>query len=294
MNILVTGANSGFGRLIVKDLAKAGHRVAGSVRDAEGRNAEAAADLRDLGVEIIDIDVTDETSVVNGVAAARGALGEIDVLINNAGVGVIGLQESFTDADFRRVFDINVFGVQRMIRAVLPQMRARRSGLILNISSLLGRVTFPFLGPYNATKWAIEAMSENYRTELSHFGVDVAVVEPGGFPTNFFGNLLRPSSRDRDAEYGDMAGAPDALLESLGATLAEIPEQSPQIVADAVVRVINMAPGTRPFRTEVDRSGMGEPIKPYNDQLASVTEALYTSFGMEGMLRLNVGETKAA
>lgn len=294
MNILVTGANSGFGKLIVTDLVKAGHRVAGSVRDPQGRNAEAATALRSLGVEVVDIDVADDASVNYGVDAARGALGEIDVLINNAGVGVIGLQESFTDEDFRLVFDINVFGVQRMIRAVLPQMRARRSGLILNISSLLGRVTFPFLGPYNATKWAIEAISENYRTELSHFGVDVAVVEPGGFPTNFFGNLLRPSSSDRDADYGELASAPDALLESLGTTLAAIPEQVPQIVADAVVDVVNMAPGTRPFRTEVDRSGMGDPIKPYNEQLEKVTEALYTNFGMEGMLKLNVGERKAA
>lgn len=294
MNILVTGANSGFGNLIVTDLVKAGHRVAGSVRDPEGRNAEAASALRDLGVEVVDLDVTDDASVIAGVAAARGALGDIDVLINNAGVGVIGLQESFSDKDFHRVFDINVFGVQRMIRAVLPRMRARRSGLILNISSLLGRVTFPFLGPYNATKWALEAISENYRTELSQFGVEVAVIEPGGFPTNFFTGLLRPSSRDREVEYGDLASAPDAMIEGMGTTLAAIPEQVPQVVADAVVDVINMAPGTRPFRTEVDRSGMGEPIKPYNDQLARVTEALYTNFGMEGMLKLNAGEPKAA
>jgi NAD(P)-dependent dehydrogenase (short-subunit alcohol dehydrogenase family) len=294
MNILVTGANSEFGNMIVTDLVKAGHRVAGSVRDPEGRNAEAAAALRDHDVEIVDIDVSDDASVRSGVAATSGAFGNVDVLINNAGVGIIGLQESFSDEDFRRVFDINVFGVQRMIRAVLPQMRARRSGLILNISSLLGRVTFPFLGPYNASKWAVEAISENYRTELSQFGVEVAVIEPGGFPTNFLASLLQPSSRDREVEYGDLASAPDAMLEGLGTTLAAIPEQVPQIIADAVVGVVNMASGTRPFRTEVDRGGMGEPIKPYNDQLAHVTEALYTNFGMESMLKLNVGEPKAA
>jgi len=294
MNILVTGANSGFGKLIVADLVKAGHRVVGSVRDLEGRNAEAAATLRDLGAEVVDIDVTNDALVKYGVTSARGAIGEIDVLINNAGVGVIGLQESFSDEDFRRIFDINVFGVQRMIRAVLPQMRSRRTGLILNISSLLGRVTFPFLGPYNASKWAVEAISENYRTELSQFGIDVALVEPGGFPTNFFTNLVRPSSRDRDASYGDLAGAPDAMLEEMGASLAEIPEQVPQIVSDAVVDVIGMAPGARPFRTIVDHSGMGDPVKPYNDQLANVTEALYTHFGMEGMLRLNLDSPKAA
>lgn len=294
MNILVTGASSGFGNLIVADLVKAGHRVAGTVRNPQERNAEAAHALRELGVEVIDIDVTDDASVEAGVVAAHEALGSLDVLVNNAGVGVQGLQENFSAEDFSRVFDINVFGVQRMIRAVLPQMRARRSGLILNISSLLGRVTIPFLGPYNASKWALEALSENYRVELGQFGVDVAVVEPGGFPTSFFSNLMQPSSRDRDQGYGEMAAAPQAMLEGMGSSLAANPQQTPQIVSDAVVDIVNMAPGSRPFRTEVDRSGMGDPIKPYNDQLARVTEELFTSYGMEGMLKLNTAETKAA
>lgn len=294
MNILVTGASSGFGNLIVRDLINGGHRVAGTVRDPEGRNDEAASALRQLGVEVIDIDVTDDASVDNGVAEARGKLGEIDVLINNAGVGVVGLQENFSAEDFQKVFDVNVFGVQRMIRAVVPQMRARRAGLILNISSLLGRVTFPFLGPYNAAKWAVEALSENYRVELSQFGVDVVVVEPGGFPTTFFGNLIQPSSRDRDHGYGEMAAAPQAMLEGMGEALAGNPEQNPQIVSDAVVKLVDMAPGSRPFRTEVDRSGMGDPVKPYNDLHVMVTEELFTNFQMEGMLKLNVAGSEAA
>ncbi|MCV0426440.1 MAG: SDR family oxidoreductase [Roseibium sp.] len=294
MNILVTGASSGFGNLIVTDLVKAGHRVAGTVRDPERRNAETAASLRKLGVEIVDIDVTDDASVEAGVAAAETALGSIDVLINNAGAGAHGLQENFSAEDFRRIFDINVFGVQRMTRAVLPQMRARGSGLVLNVTSLLGRVTIPFLGPYNAAKWAVEALSENYRVELSQFGVDVAVIEPGGFPTNFFGNLIRPSSRDRDSGYGDMAAAPENMLEEMGKSLAANPLQTPQLVADAVVDVISKAPGTRPFRTEVDRSGMSDPIKPYNEHAEKVTEALFSSFGMDNLLKLNTGGSKAA
>ena len=294
MNILVTGASSGFGNLIVNELVKAGHRVAGTVRDPKGRNAEAAASLRKLGVEVVDIDVTDDASVEVGVAAAETALGSIDVLVNNAGAGAHGLQENFSAEDFKRIFDVNLFGVQRMTRAVLPQMRARGSGLVLNVTSLLGRVTIPFLGPYNAAKWAVEALSENYRVELSQFGVDVAVIEPGGFPTNFFGNLIRPSSRDRDPGYGDMAAAPENMLEEMGKSLEANPLQNPQLVADAVVEVVGKAPGTRPFRTEVDRSGMSEPIKPYNEQAEKVTEALFTNFGMEGLLKLNTSGSKAA
>ncbi len=294
MNILVTGASSGFGNLIAADLVRAGHRVAGSVRDPEGRNAKVAASLRALGVEVVEIDVTDDASVESGVAAANRALGGIDVLINNAGAGAYGIQENFSAEDFRRIFDINVFGVQRMIRAVLPQMRARHFGLILNVTSLLGRVTIPFLGPYNAAKWAVEALSENYRWELSQFGVEVAVIEPGGFPTSFFGNLITPTSHDRDLGYGELAGAPEAMLEEMGESLAANPLQTPQIVSDAVVELINMAPGERPFRNEVDRSGMSDPIVPYNVQAEKVSQTLFTSYGMEGMLKLNTVAPKSA
>ncbi|MEM6496211.1 MAG: SDR family oxidoreductase [Pseudomonadota bacterium] len=286
MNILVTGASSGFGNLIVMALVKAGHRVAGTVRDPEGRNKDAAQTLRDLGVEVVDIDVTDDASVEAGVAAAEVALGHIDVLVNNAGAGAHGLQENFSGDDFQRVFDVNVFGVQRMTRAVLPAMRARQSGLILNVTSLLGRVTVPFLGPYNAAKWAVEALSENYRWELSQFGVDVAIIEPGGFPTNFFANLIQPSSRDRDVSYGEFADAPEAMLQGMGESLANNPLQVPQIVADAVLEVIQTAPGKRKFRNEVDKSGMAEPVIPMNTQAEKATEALFTAYGMEGMMKL--------
>ncbi|MDX8350250.1 SDR family oxidoreductase [Cognatiyoonia sp. IB215446] len=294
MNILVTGASSGFGNLMVADLVKAGHRVAGTVRDPEGRNKDAAQTLRDLGVEVVDIDVTDDASVEAGVAAAEAALGHIDVLVNNAGAGAHGLQENFSGDDFQRIFDVNVFGVQRMTRAVLPAMRARQSGLILNVTSLLGRVTVPFLGPYNAAKWAVEALSENYRWELSQFGVDVAVVEPGGFPTNFFANLIQPSSSDRDASYGEFAGAPEAMLQSMGESLANNPLQVPQIVADAVLEVIETAPGQRKLRKEVDKSGMAEPVIPMNVQAEKATEALFTAFGMEGMMKLKTDIADAA
>lgn len=286
MNVLITGASSGFGTLIVSDLVKAGHRVVGSMRDIAGRNAKAVAAFKALDVEVVEIDVTDDASVEAGVAAATKILGTVDVLINNAGVGAHGLQENFTADDFRRLFEINVFGVQRMIRAVVPGMRSRNDGLILNISSLLGRVALPFYGPYNASKWALEAMTENYRAELSSFGVDVAIIEPGGFPTRFIDNLMQPSARDRDAEYGDLAGAPKASLEGFEGFLAANPQQNPQLVADAVVEVIGQAPGTRSFRTEVDRIGMAEPLKGYNDHLAKVTEGLFANLGMEDLLKL--------
>ncbi|MEM1273290.1 MAG: SDR family oxidoreductase [Pseudomonadota bacterium] len=294
MNILITAASSGFGTLMATDLLKAGHRVVGSVRDPDGRNAEAVAALRQAGAEIVEIDVTDDASVEAGVSQAQSQMGSIDVLINNAGIGAHGLQENFTADEFRNLFDINVFGVQRMSRAVLPEMRARGSGLILNISSLLGRIVLPFYGPYNATKWAVEALSENYRVELSQFGVDVAVIEPGGFPTAFIGNLMHPGSRDRDAGYGEMAAAPQASLEGFAEFLEANPQQAPQLVSDAVLAVVSAAPGTRPFRTVVDQVGMGDLVNPMNVQLGEATEGLFTNLGMADMLTLKVNAPNAA
>lgn len=290
MNILITGASSGFGSMMAADLVKARHKVVGTVRDPEGRNAEAAKALRDIGAEIVEIDVTSDASVEAGVAEAAAKLGSIDVLVNNAGNGAHGLQENFSAADFQKLFDINVFGVQRMTRAVLPDMRSRQSGLILNVSSLLGRIVIPFYGPYNASKWALEAMTENYRVELSGFGVDVALVEPGGFPTDFASRLLNPSSRDRDAGYGPMAEAPAQSLAAFNEFFDANPQQDPQLVSDAVVKLIATPAGHRPFRTEVDKVGMGDLIKPMNDQLAEATLGLFTNFGMADMLKLNTKE----
>ncbi|MEM9838178.1 MAG: SDR family oxidoreductase [Pseudomonadota bacterium] len=284
MNILITAASSGFGQLMVKDLLGAGHRVVGSMRDVAGRNAETAQALKALGADVVEIDVTDDESVLAGVAAAEKTLGKIDILINNAGVGAYGLQENFSADDFKRLFDINVFGVQRMIRAVVPGMRARGEGLVMNISSLLGRVAMPFYGPYNATKWAIEAVTENYRAELSAFGVEFVLVEPSGFPTGFIDNLMRPTSKDRDEGYGAMAEVPEASLAAFEAMLEENPQQNPQIVSDAVLSVIAQARGSRPFRTVVDRLGMAAPLEEYNEHLAQLTNGFFSNMGIESML----------
>ncbi|MEM9103810.1 MAG: SDR family oxidoreductase [Pseudomonadota bacterium] len=184
-SVLITGTNSGFGYLIANTLVDAGYRVAGSVRDPNGRNASIVKGLEVKGIHIVEIDVTDEESVTQGVFKASEKIGPIDILINNAGVGTLGWQESFTIDDFKKVFDINVFGVQRMTRAVLPQMKQRGHGTIIQISSILGKFVLPFLGSYSATKHAVEGLVENYRVELSQFGIQSLIVQPGGFGTDF-------------------------------------------------------------------------------------------------------------
>jgi NAD(P)-dependent dehydrogenase (short-subunit alcohol dehydrogenase family) len=284
--ILITGAGSGFGELSTRLLLAHGHEVVAAMRETKGRNRRNAEALSGAGAQIVDIDVTDDASVSMGVQQAIDLAGGLDVLINNAGIGVLGLQEAFSPDDWRRLFEINVFGVQRMNRAVLPYFRKQRSGLLLHVSSLLGRMTIPFYGPYNASKWALEALVENYRTELSAFGVDSCLVEPGGFPTSFIDRLMKPGDVSRQAEYGEMAGAPVAALANFEQALAANPQQDPQLVADAIAKLVEAPAGQRPFRTVVDKLGMGDPIEGYNDHLAEVTTGIYTAFGMSDMLQL--------
>lgn len=288
--ILVTGASSGFGLLITETLLERGHTVVASMRGVAGKNKAAADGMRAAGAQVVEIDVTREESVNRGVAGAIQAVGRLDVVVNNAGVGVLGLQESFTPEDWQRVFDVNLFGVQRVNRAVLPHLRNRRAGLLVHVTSLLGRFTIPFYGPYNASKWALEALTENYRIELSGLGIDVCMVEPGGFATTFHDNFIKPDDASRNAGYGDLARAPEMSLTSFQKALKANPAQDPQNVADAVAALVDTPPGRRPFRTVVDNMGMGDPIQRYNEQLEQITRGIYKTLGIESMLTLNVPE----
>ena len=282
--VLITGSNGGFGKLTVETLMKAGHHVAASMRGVSGKNKEAADALRSAGAIVVEIDVTSDESVNTGVKEAIDQLGGLDVVINNAGVGVAGMQEHFTIDDWHKLFDVNVYGVQRVNRAALPYLRKQGHGLIIYISSLLGRMTLPFYGPYNASKWALEALAENYRVELSGFGVENVIVEPGGFETSFFGNLIQPSDQSRNEAYGEFMNAPQQMGEGFGEALAQNKEQDPQKVADVILDLINTPKGEKRFRTPVDYMGMGEPLKGYNDQLDEITRGIYSNFQMEGML----------
>lgn len=286
--VLITGTSGAFGRMITESLLAKGHQVAAAMRDPHGRNRELAANLQKAGAVIVEIDVTSDQSVEQGVAAAVKQLGGLDVLINNAGIGVVGLQESYTADDYFNLFNINVFGVQRMNRAVIPHFRAQQRGLLVHISSLLGRITIPFYGPYNSSKWALEAMAENYRTELSAFGIESVLVEPGGYPTSFIDRLMSPSDRSREPGYGDMAQAPAAALANFEAVLAANPQQNPQHVADAVVELIETPAGKRAFRTTVDQLGMGDAIAQYNAHLDQLTRGIYQNFGTAQMLEVKL------
>src|SRR5260370_14576377 len=174
--ILITGASTGFGRDTAETLAKAGHTVYASMRDPKGKNKTHADELSKRGIKVVDLDVNSDDSVDKAVSEVLKSAGKIDVLVNNAGIGSAGVTEAFTAEQAKVVFDTNVIGLLRVTRAVLRSMRQKRDGLIINIGSILGRVTFPFFGIYGASKFAVEALTDSLRYKLSQLGVEVVVL----------------------------------------------------------------------------------------------------------------------
>ena len=180
---LVTGASSGIGKAAALALVDAGYRVVGTSRDAS-----KVAPLG--GVTFVDLDVADDASVTTAVNQVIERFGRIDVLVNNAGFGSGGAAEESSTAQDQRVFDINVFGVIRMTKAVLPHMRAQRSGRIVNISSIVGFIPVPYMAVYAASKHAVEGYSESLDHEVREHGVRVVLVEPAATSTPFDANLV--------------------------------------------------------------------------------------------------------
>jgi NADP-dependent 3-hydroxy acid dehydrogenase YdfG len=249
--ILITGASSGFGRDTAETLHCAGHTVYASMRGVQGKNREAAEALRKLGIKTVELDVSDDASVEAGVKNVLAEAGKIDVLVNNAGIASAGVTEAFSTEQAKAIFDTNVIGLLRVTRAVLPSMRRRHDGLIINIGSILGRVTFPFVGIYGASKFAVEALTDSLRYEVSQLGVEVVEVQPSGYPTNFFTNLQSPASTEVTKAYGEVGEIPDAMVKTLMASLEGKNAPNPHDVGEAVAKLVGQSKGSRAARTVV-------------------------------------------
>lgn len=196
----ITGASRGFGLQIARDLLDRGHQVVATARRAE-TVTDALGDNEN--VLAVALDVTDEEQARQAVRAAVERFGRIDVLVNNAGRGLLGAVEEATDAEVRAVYDTNVFGLLTVTRAVAPVLRAQRSGAIVNISSVGGFVSSPGWGVYASTKFAVEALSEALHAELKPLGVHVMVVEPGYFRTDFLDSSSLQIQQNRIDDYAD-------------------------------------------------------------------------------------------
>ncbi|GAA0682670.1 oxidoreductase [Kitasatospora atroaurantiaca] len=229
---LVTGASSGIGEATALRLHELGYTV-----HAAARRVERMAHLAERGIRPLAMDVTDEASVQAGVEQVLAESGRIDVLVNNAGYGSYGALEDVPLEEARYQFEVNVFGAARLTQLVLPQMRERRSGHIVNVSSMGGKIYEPLGGWYHATKFALEGLSDSLRLELKPFGIDVVIVEPGAIRTEWGGiaadNLRKVSG---ETAYAEQAAAGAAVLSSVEAN----PRlgSAPSVVADAIAKAV--------------------------------------------------------
>jgi NAD(P)-dependent dehydrogenase (short-subunit alcohol dehydrogenase family) len=282
--VVVTGANSGFGRLISETLAREGYRVFATMRELHGRNAGAGAELRELAgrrgaaLEVLELDVTLDASVDGAVREILARAGRVDVLVNNAGFGYGGLTETFTLDQTRRIFDTNVFGAMRTIRAVLPAMHRQGGGLLLQISSGAGRVVIPGMGLYCASKFALEALTEAFHYELAPQGIDCLSIAPGAYPTGIAEKIAAGDDRDRAAAYGPVREVPERVIRTVASSTA-----NPQEIADQVLEVIRTPAGQRALRYRVGKGAVG--VETINGVCAEVQQQALAALGVSEQVR---------
>jgi NAD(P)-dependent dehydrogenase (short-subunit alcohol dehydrogenase family) len=230
---LITGCSTGLGREIARVALEAGHQVV-----ATARRADAVADFEaDFGdaARAVALDVTDRAQIAGAVAAAEDAFGGIDVLVNNAGYGYLSAVEEGEDVEVRALFDTNYFGVVDMIKAVLPAMRARRDGRIINMSSMTGLVANPPNAYYSSTKFALEALTEALSKEVGPFGIKVTAIEPGAFRTDWASRSMHETATPIE-DYAADVGVRKELIRAFADHLPGDPRR----VADAVLMIAGL------------------------------------------------------
>jgi NAD(P)-dependent dehydrogenase (short-subunit alcohol dehydrogenase family) len=282
--VLITGTSSGFGHGTAQALAARGHTVYATMRGVDGKNHESAKALRSFAeqgghaLHVIELDVTDDASVQAGVTRALELGGGIDTVINNAGLGIFGLHEPFTAAQLTEVLDVNVVGSFRVTRAVLPLMREARRGHLVFLGSTLGRVILPFMGPYSASKFAVEGLAEGIAFEVKPLGVDVTVVQPGAYATEFVQKGLQPADFGRVEQYGPVKDAMFGFFNAFAEAAKSGQIGDPREIYDTLVRVTELPAGDRPLRVNVDAQ-LGQAVTAINDTCAQVQQNVMAAMG---------------
>ena len=252
ISILITGCSSGFGRLGAEHYARLGAKVFATMRNLprpEAAELEALAKAEKLDITVLEIDITKDDQVASGVEAALKATGgKVDVLINNAGMSIAGPIEAQDMEATQLIFDTNVFGAQRMAKAVLPSMRANKSGYIFNVTSQLGRVIIPGFGQYSPTKFALEAMSEQMAYEVASHGIDVTIIQPGGYPTKIWSNQNKPSGELKARLSEDIISAYPQFTAGMGKREASSSTSDPMDIPHAIAGAIATPKAKRPLR----------------------------------------------
>ena len=276
--ILITGCSSGFGFQAAKYLAEKGHHIFATMRNTNTSNAKAASELKEfaanknLKIEIVELDVTSDESVI----AAITKIPTVDVLINNAGRGFGGPIEAFSATECLAQLDLNIVGNIRMAKAVLPGMRSQKSGLIIQLSSIAGRLAVPGFGIYHASKWGVEGLSEAMRYELAPLGIDVAIVEPGPFATNFFPSLIIAKDEDIAKAYEHVAAfSAEFGSKTQAAFEDENAPTDPMIVVQLFEELINAPAGARPLRNV---AGLDFGARRINEEVEPLRKGVLEAF----------------
>ena len=230
-NVLITGASSGIGKATAETLLKAGYSVY-----AAARRIEKMRDLESQGAKLVKIDVTDEASMTSGINSILAEAGSIDVLVNNAGYGSYGALEDVPLDEARRQFEVNIFGLARLTQLVLPKMRENKSGKIINISSMGGKVYSQFGAWYHATKHALEGLSDCLRLETAPFGIDVIIIEPGGIKTSW-GQIAADNLKETSA-HGAYSEAAISSAETMANRYSSNQLSDPQVIADTILKAV--------------------------------------------------------
>lgn len=273
---VVTGTSTGFGHLIARGLRSDGYTVYATMRGVAERNAAPRAELERDGIVVLDVDVTDQGQVDAAAQTILARSGRVDVLVNNAGTAHMGVTEAFSPESIERQFATNVVGAARVTRALLPTMRAAKTGLVVFVSSVVGRFVLPFTGVYAGSKFAIEAYAESLSYELRPSGVDVAIVEPGAYATNIFSAMISPDDTACVEAYGETANIFGQLGEAMGSSAGD-----PAEVASAIRDLANAPAGGRALRTVVPADA---PAAAINAAIAPIQRSILEAYGLGALL----------
>ena len=285
--IFITGTSSGFGKLATITLAKAGHIVIAGMRGTNGKNKAAADELAALpNVAVAEIDITSDASVNAAIQQTLAQHGRIDVLINNAAVSGFGLFEAYSVDQWKKMMDVNLYGTIRTYLAVLPSMREKKNGLIINLTSGASGHTLPFMAPYLASKFAVEAITEGAQDELKQFGIENVSIQPGVYPTEMNNGSKTGINADRPEITAAYEPAASTLFNAIGAGLfgkmAEF-NMDPQAIANGILELVAMPKGKRPLRFPLDAIAQGTD-KEFIHARAEIKERWSKNYGLHAAL----------
>lgn len=276
--VLITGCSAGFGKVTAELLAQNGYSVLAGIRNTQSTNKVVAEELNAIkNIEVFEIDLGSSESIGMAVKNLKGK--KIDVLVNNAGTCGIGFTECHSVENVKQIFEVNTFGLYELTRQIIPVMREQKSGLIISVTSIVGRIVMPMWAAYAASKFAVEAFAETWKYELMPLGIDSVIVEPGPHPTTALGMKMAPLSAEMPApeviqSYGPIAQSMQKFSEQLKNEIENGTFQKPEGVAEAIKNVIEMPAGSRPMRTVVDRQ-LKEVLTGLNNYTDAIYEQMY-------------------